>query len=155
MSLQSEVGVSLEAGDIGWVRFRLRVGGAEFAHEVSDLTDALGDLLRATLQIVCGGVASECVFDLEPGDLTLRLERGHDLNSADGVRITITEAGGGRAQAEVFIVDCASETLGEAVGTLADDIFRRGPDAFHERWDRPFPMRAHAALRQALATPGM
>lgn len=155
MSIRSEVGISLEAGEIGWVRLHLRVGGAEFAHDVGDLTDALGDLLRATLQIVCGGVASECVFDLEPGDLTLRLERGHDLRSADAVRITLTEGGGGRATTEVFLVDCASETLGEAVSALADDLFKRGPAAFHNRWERPFPERAHAALRQALATPGV
>jgi len=137
------------------VRFQLRVGDATFAHDVSDLTDALGDLVRATVQIVCGGEAAECLFELEPGELTLHLERGHGgPKLADALRVTITESGGGRISAEVFSSDCRPDNFGQAVCILADSLFERGTDAFHERWQMPFPARARAALREALATPG-
>lgn len=151
MSIRSPVKIELDAGEIGWVQFKIQVGEDAFQHHISDLTDALGDLLRATLQIVCGGFSAECVFDLEPGSLSLGLERGRgDPMVPDTLSLTMR-----RLDAQVFSAICASETFGETVLALADRLFEAGPDPFHDRWDQPFPSRAHAALRIALATPGV
>lgn len=151
MSIGAQVEVEIDAADIGWVKFALRVDDRVFEEHISDLTDVLGDLLRATLQIVSGGILAECTFDLEPGPLSLRLERGWGTPMIpDALRLTVLRRG-----AAVFSADCASETFGEAVQTLADKLVQAGSDKFHKRWDQPFPSRAYAALRTALATPGV
>ncbi|PZQ65667.1 MAG: hypothetical protein DI570_00770 [Phenylobacterium zucineum] len=151
MSIRSPVKIELDAGEIGWVQFKLQVGEDAFEHHISDLTDALGDLLRATLQIVSGGFSAECVFDLEPGPLSLRLERGLGKPMVpDTLSLSVR-----RLDVLAFSAVCASETFGEAVLALANGLFEAGPDRFHDRWDQPFPSRAHAALRIALATPGV
>ncbi|MEW5688000.1 MAG: hypothetical protein AB1942_24050 [Pseudomonadota bacterium] len=143
--------IELDAGEIGWVQFKIQVGDYAFEHHISDLTDALGDLLRATLQIVAGGLVAECNFNLEPGPLSLRLQRGQgDPMVPDTLSLIVRRLG-----VQVFSAVCASETFGEAVLALADQLFEAGRDRFHDRWDQPFPSRAHAALRIALATPGV
>lgn len=152
----SEVELFLEAGEIGWVQFGLSIGDAQFSHRVSDLTDALGDLARAAVQIVCGGHTAECIFNLEPGDLIIHLDRGlsHPTNP-HALLVKVIESRNQGDRVERFSAICSSETFGEAVRTLVDDLFGRGAEAFHDRWDRPFPVRARAALHQALATPGV
>lgn len=151
MSIRSPVKIELDAGEIGWVQFTLQVGQETFEHHISDLTDALGDLLRATLQIVSGGLSAECIFELEPGPLSLRLERGRgDPMAPDSLSLTVR-----RLNVQVFSAVCASETFGKAVLALADRSLEAGADRFHDRWGQPFPSRAHAALRSAVATPGV
>ena len=147
-----DVVFGLDAGDTGWVAFSLRVGSDEFTYDVSDLTDALGDLLRATLQIVCGGRTAEAVFELEPGDFFIRLERQAVAGrSVIGIRIC-EERGSG--EVELFRAEAGSDLFAEAVLRAANSILAAGgEEAFAERWDFAFPSRALAALESALAVP--
>ncbi|OIQ66099.1 hypothetical protein GALL_523350 [mine drainage metagenome] len=154
-----EIAVALDAGETGWVRFALQVGPNAFEYEISDLTDALGDLLRATLHIVCGGEVAQWAFELEPGECKVRLERVVEpLAILDGLRITITEkrypsAGEGCVR-ELFVARCTPDRFGAAVLAQANAILHQvGFEAFRTRWGRPFPLRAFEALRLALSTP--
>jgi hypothetical protein len=158
------VSLSIDAGEIGWVLFKLRIGEHEFSQHVGDLTDLVGDLVRTTLQIVCGGFESRCVFDLEPGECRVDLTRSPErlqkpprmVQGELGVSITFAfdnEDVTRKRAAKAYRAVCTVEEFGAAVLAEAEAILARdGVDAFEYRWDRAFPHKAVDALRQAMPT---
>ena len=143
--------IGMDAGEIGWVRFTLRVAQQEFSYDISDLTDALGDLIRAALQIACGGHIAQAVFQLEPGDLFIHLERVVPSNPKLQIRIR-EERGAG--EIELYRAEAGPDQFAKAVlGAAGVILATSGEKGFETRWDRPFPVRAMAALKRALATP--
>jgi hypothetical protein len=117
--------------------------------------DALGDLLRAALQIADGGQQAWCSFDREPPEWRLLLDRDIDpellfvrvLEFPDSYTQRAPEGG-----QLCFSSDCSSDRFARAVCSAAAAVLsEKGEDGYSEWWGLPFPERALSSLKATLA----
>lgn len=163
MSLPEQpITVEFDLGQHGWGSCSLWIGDHSFVMaSVSDTTDALGDLLRAALQIAVGGRRASCSFDREPHEWRLLLQRNWD-HAADRDVFTVNvrefesiyaeqpdEAG-----LEAFTVQCDPEAFVMAIQNAAERVLTdHGHDGYAKLWSEKFPDRAFSALQAALRLP--
>lgn len=153
--------------DHGWASFRLRCGAAEITiGSFGHCTDPLPDLLRAAATLIAGGSYAEAVFDGEPPLWGLALEPvARSPARAPVLRLDLM-AGGERMPFSALVKTwprtlltghVTAEEFGRAMVRAADALLGScGESGYAERWtsftsDEPFPHRALAALRTALA----
>lgn len=148
------VQIAINGSGAGWADCILSVGANTFPMDgVSYCTDALGDLLRAALQIATGGREATCAFDREPHEWRLVLQRDVDpdhlflriLEFPDFHRDAPTEAGD-----ECFRAECAALEFTLSVERAATALLaEKGEGAYQEWWGMPFPHVAPTALKAA------
>jgi hypothetical protein len=137
----------------GWAEARVKSGSASAHLRVSYLSDALGDLLLAVLDIHRGAPAATCSWEEEPGEWRW-------LFTARGDRLEVRILGfkdmydhepvsAGR---EVFAADEPADDVTRAVAGAARRLLdEMGEDEYHRRWvEHPFPIEALVALEETL-----
>lgn len=159
-----EIDFEIEADAVGRAHLHIRAG--EAAHtilSISDATDALGDLIRAALQVVTGASFASATFEGEPTQNALSFlsqTLGHDtdslrLNRIGRLRVMVYAddralvAGDGR---EAFQGACTVKDFAHAVLRTAEST--RDPfsdEEYKSYWNDLFPKRALHALQAALA----
>jgi hypothetical protein len=143
----------------GWAELELRIGQESFTVDgISYTTDALGDLLRATLMIATGEWSASVSFDGEPRES--RLIAGNVWDEALRRRrfrvrmLEFADIGSHQPDEEgvlVFDAECEARDLAAAVRDAASRLWDEGAESY--RWrDIPFPLRALRALETALTT---
>lgn len=156
------IGLDLDAS--GWATLQISMGAGSYAIAgFGDCTDAFGDLARAALAVVTGGLEARVSFDGEPNEWRLLLLRPQTFDGPDRLTLRvlefrdIVEALPDSEGVEAFSADIETDAFGHAVlaalQSLSADV-----ETFHTRWRAPegFPTRPTAALAAALqvqATP--
>lgn len=158
----AEVALAYRLTGFGWAAFDLRIGEASIeVGTFSYLTDALGDLVRATLEIATGGYRADAVFDGEPVTWRLVLQRDWNSPHARSLHIAVDEFSdmahvGETPGTALFAGSCDAEAFARVVADAVDAVWAEfGADGYNERWaalDHGFPLRALTALKAALAT---
>ncbi|MBW8302961.1 MAG: hypothetical protein K0M78_03240 [Brevundimonas sp.] len=138
----------------GWARFTVSDGDRTFeTRGVSDLTDALGDMVRAAADMAEGAERSVFSFDGEPVETRVTLDRlsAADLRIrvvqyADIYRPSALETGDERISTTVPVAAFARTVLREA------DRIRSatGDEAYERNWGEAYPARDVEILRAAL-----
>lgn len=153
MADNDTVSVEFNITGVGWAVIVLRIGAQTYTTDsLSDLTDVLGDLVRAALTLATGGNA-RVSFDGEPVETRFVLTNLLDgIKDTGSVAITIlTFASYDTRQDDAnghkeFYGDCDVFAFGRAVLACA----KRVEAGF--AWDTyPYPARAVHALEAALA----
>jgi hypothetical protein len=156
-------GVEIEfvPAGVGIADCTLRIGGARFTMGgICYTTDALGELLRAAVQIATGGFQAVCRFDCEPAEWRLLLDREWRSATNDFVwNLRVFDLDDFYSDApledrrEAFEGKCDGEEFATAIARMASAVLSAmGPEGYEEWWCQPFPFRASAALGAALAT---
>ena len=170
------ISMSYALHESGWASFRVRCGEAEFAiAQFGNVTDGLGDIVRAALSVVTGGSYAEVLFDCEPRRWGLAVEPAGLEDIQDPpfrvCRVSISDGGGdslkdiGYSGRPVWSWDCApafevfvrSDDFGKAVLEMAEVVRTQFSDgAYRERWGHyasleGFPLRGLTALSAALS----
>lgn len=122
---------------------------------VTYLTHPLGDLVRTALCFVTGGERASCIFEREPDQWRVDLER--DERDGEHVKFTvwsIFESGDEhptQRDKRIFEARCTVESFGRAIEREADRVLNeQGLEGYRGKWRHRFPRRALAALRVAL-----
>lgn len=143
----------------GWINLTLRIGDEVYLLDwLSDTGDVVGDVLRATLEIVAGGQRGMAHLEREPMEYRLILERRWEsLLQRTIFRIRLLEFPDIYAEAPDaeghtrFSVACDPLLVGRAIHTAAARLLavadEKGDLAW---WGLPFPFRAFYALEAAL-----
>ncbi len=150
------VEITIQASGAGWADYVLVLGSQTFSMDgVSYCSDALGDLLRAALQLAAGGREANCAFDREPYEWRLNLQVDVDperlflrvLEFPDFQKQSPTETG------EVcFRGECGTRDFTLAVERAAVALLNEKGDAgYRDWWNMPFPSAALRALQAAHA----
>jgi hypothetical protein len=178
MRAEQDVEVSFTKAGSGWANCKVRVGAQQFTMaSLSYTTDAIGDLIRAALQIATGGGSATVSFDREPAEWRIRLQRSWEgVPRAEVFRVRISESdchpmnlipanvldhfgieydpetvGREAPLVQLFEAECDPDAFARAV--LAAGATLRDSNASAEWWHLPFPSRAYSALEAALALP--
>lgn len=154
-----ETDVSFDRVGQGWANCTFTVGERVLTLDwISDTTDALGDLLRAAVQIAAGGADAVARFDREPAELRVLFERRWEgVPQQQVFRVKVLEFPDIYADAPVEegvlrdYVECDAMAFASAV-RAAGAKFLQSVDASGcvDWWGLPFPHRAFAALEAAL-----
>lgn len=166
------VGFSFELHDAGWASLETMVGGRSFTiPSFGYMTDGLGDLVRAALQVATGGSHVGVIFDEEPQRWGLALEpTGLSDTNKRIARLTIRDGGtalsaDGWSNPAVWrwatqpVLEGYVETdnFARAVQIITASARARYSDAVYRgRWGyhgslEGFPLRGLKALEAALA----
>lgn len=168
--------MSYKLEESGWASFQLRCGESEFTiSDFGDLTDGLGDIVRAALSLVTGTSRVDVVFDAEPQFWGLAVEPAGLADEAPTpfrvCRVTIRDGGGGSLTdveysgrpvwlwpSEVLLDGYVrSDDFGAATLRMAEAVRAEFDDAaYRERWGHyasleGFPLRGLKALSTALS----
>lgn len=155
------VAMTFDLGKHGWGSCKIEVGHEAFEMtSISYVTDALGDLLRATLVVVAGGGSADCIFEREPAGWRLTLAREWSaLDNIHRFRVRVAECDNTYAEnaegdwAELFSALCDVEAFAMSVEQAASKVLLdHGVDGYFDEWSQPFPIKALESLRTALAT---
>lgn len=154
------VKITIKDGGPGWADYVLAIGSKTFVMEgASYCSDALGDLLRAALQIAAGGREATCGFDREPQEWRLHLQRDVDSRRLFVGVLEFPDFQGNapiEAGEECFRSECDAREFTLAVEDAARAVFSdKGDVGYREWWNMPFPEGALAALRAAHEMPAM
>jgi hypothetical protein len=166
------VGFSFELDDAGCASLETKVGDRSFTIPAfGNMTDGLGDLVRAALQVATGETHVGVIFDEEPQRWGLALEpAGLSYNKERIARLTIRDSGtalgadgwsnqavwrwGTQPVLEGYV---ATDTFAHAVQIVTASARARYSDAvYRQRWGyygslEGFPLRGLKALQAALA----
>ena len=166
------VGFSFELHDAGWASLETKVGRRSFTIPAfGNMTDGLGDLVRAALQVATGESYTGVIFDEEPQRWGLALEPSGLSDANERIaRLTIRDGGTALsadgwsnrpvwrwATKPVLEGFVETDTFAHAVQIVAASARARYSDAVcRERWGYPgsregFPLRGLKALEAALA----
>lgn len=167
------VGFRFDLHNAGWASLETSVGGRSFMIPAFGyMTDGLGDLVRAALQVATGETHVGVIFDEEPQRWGLALEPAGLSNANERIaRLTIRD-GGTALSAEgwsnpavwrwatqpVLEGYVATDTFAHAVQIVTASARARYSDVvYRERWGyhgslEGFPLRGLKALQAALAT---
>jgi hypothetical protein len=145
-----------ELAGAGWADARISHKGNYRNMAVSYLSDALGDMARAAVQLLRGGREVSFSFQDEPGEHRWILSRGE----ADSLRIRVfwfDDAFSARRQergTEVFACDCAVlDFVGQVSYVLQSVLADEGVEGYRRRWQNyEFPLDSFTEL-QRLLTP--
>jgi hypothetical protein len=150
----------------GWAILDLQCAGRSYRIDsFGNMTDGLGDVVRAALALITGADYAQVIFDCEPQIWGLALEPRLADGPCRHVRVTIRE--GGTSQSDLPVLRWPSAPTFEA--TVGADDFARAAHAAASRlrenfddvayratWGHPgsfegFPLRGLAAIEAALA----
>jgi hypothetical protein len=153
---------------------RVSCGHSTFSiREFGNVTDGLGDLVRAALAVATGQIYADVMFDAEPQRWGLAVEpAGLSDNHTRVMRLTIKDGGRTfssegmsglpvREWVSVPLLDChvTSDDFARAVQQIASEARRDFDDAtYRGMWGHAgsvegFPLRALKALETALTIP--
>jgi len=137
----------------GWAEARVKSGSASAHLRVSYLSDALGDLLLALLDLRWGAPAARCSWEEEPGEWRW-------LFATYGDRLEVRILGfkdmydhePDSAGREVFAAHEPADDVIKAVAGAARQLLdEMGADEYHRRWvEHPFPTETLVALEETL-----
>lgn len=142
---------------IGWCRATLSDNRQQIDLVASYLSDALGDLVHAVVQLLEGATDASCNWEQEPGTTCWLLSR-----HGDDLQITITQTDlnphlwsgsvDSRTFEVVFESYCALRQFSlQLVDQLKELLATVGVDGYVERWlDAPFPMEGYERLMHLL-----
>lgn len=142
----------------GWASLTFRQDGREgriglFGRN----SDALGDLLRATLHVATGGPEATVLFDGEPEAWRLRLAQTIPPSGRMQFSITYSEAGFDRRSPEGGAISFELETplddfVAAVISAAREAWTSFGPKGYAVAWGgfEGFPLRALVALEAAL-----
>lgn len=155
--------ITYDLGQHGWSSFVLKVGDVSTkVGEFGYCTDALGDLVRAALEIAAGAYRSVVSFDAEPTEWRLVLQRDWTSPEASTLIIQVLTFPDLAAEAPLekgelhFEARCDADEFARAVSDAAAAIWEAyGPEGYNKVWSGPvgFPRRALTALEAALSMP--
>ena len=143
-----------QLGGDGWACARFSDGAHCREMGVSYLSDGLGDMARAALQLLRGNREVSFSFQDEPGEHRWTLSRGE----ADSLRVRIfwsqhnfNERFPGRAN-EVFACHCAVlDFVGQVAHVLQTLLIQEGIDGYKFRWkNHEFPLATFNEIRRLL-----
>jgi hypothetical protein len=146
---------------VGIADCTLRIGAARFTMGgICYTTDALGELVRAAVQMATGGSQAICRFDCEPAEWRMVLDREWRSSTNDFVwNLRVFDLGDFYSDLPLddhrkrFEAKCDGEEFAAAIARTASAVLSAlGPDGYEEWWCQPFPLRASAALDAALAS---
>ena len=168
------VSFSFELHDAGWASLETTVGGRSFTIPAFGyMTDGLGDLVRAALQVATGESHLGVIFDEEPQRWGLALEPAGLSKANERIaRLTIRD-GGRELSADGWINQdvwrwatppvlegyVETDTFANAVRIVTASARARYSDAvYREKWGyagslEGFPLRGLKALEAALSIP--
>jgi hypothetical protein len=157
--MADQVALSLEyrLTGCGWSECRLVSSRAEVTITASYLTDALGNLAAAALELLNGASSARCSFDEEPG------EYRWVLDAAEGsllVRVLeFQELWSDAPDTEgtvVFRCSCTVLTFGTAVyEALSRVLAKEGMAGYKSKWvEHAFPLDAFRQIEAVLTTRG-
>jgi len=140
----------------GWADARISHNSGYRDMAVSYLSDALGDMARAALQLLCGAREASFSFQDEPGEHRWILSHGE----ADSLYIRILwfeDSFSPRPQGrggEVFMCECAVlDFVGQVSSVLQNLLADEGIEGYMRRWQsHEFPLEAFTEI-QRLLTP--
>lgn len=166
------VGFSFELHDAGWASLETKVGGRSFTIPAFGyMTDGLGDLVRAALQVATGESHIGVIFDEEPQRWGLALEPAGLSDTNERIARLMIRDGGTALSADgwsnlavwrwatqpVLEGFVETDTFAHAVQIVTASARARYSDAvYRERWGyhgslEGFPLRGLKALETALA----
>jgi hypothetical protein len=139
----------------GWADARISDQSSYRDMAVSYLSDSLGDMARAALQLLRGAREVSFSFQDEPGEHRWTLSRGE----ADSLRIRILwfeDTFSPRAQehgTEVFECDCAVlDFVGQVSSVLQTLLQDEGIEGYRRRWqNHEFPLHTLTEIQRLLA----
>lgn len=153
---ERDVSISFDKAGSGWADVTLRVGAQHLTLDaISYTTDALGDLVRAALQIAVGGSEVTVCFDREPVEWRLTLLAHGQLLALRVLDFPdISDAAAEEQGRERFKAECDREAFAQAVADAAARVLADVQPNGFARWSdqNPFPYRAFGALQAALVT---
>ena len=140
----------------GWADARISDNSSYRDMTVSYLSDALGDMARAALQLLRGAREASFSFEDEPGEHRWILSRGE----ADSLRIRILwfedtfSPPSQERGTEVFKCDCAVlDFVGQVSSVLQTVLADEGIEGYMRRWQHhEFPLGTFTEI-QRLLTP--
>lgn len=151
----SPVSITYHMGQYGWAHFELALGDEEL--EVGPFgycTDALGDLVRAALQLATSAYGAEVSFDGEPCEWRLIVDEGWKPEMR--LRVLFFQDGElAETEGKLLIEGTVSaDDFARAVQNVAQGIWDTyGADGYNDAWigQRGFPLRGLKALDAALS----
>ncbi len=148
--------ISYKLVGTGWAECKVTDENKQVTVTASYLSDALGALSEAVLNMMTGVHETRASFDEEPGEYRWVFTRQND--SDDKVHLQIiefTELWSGKPDedgAVIFESSCSADQLGKAMVTCLDavkDIY--GDAGYKEKWvEHEFPSKTHAQLKKYL-----
>jgi hypothetical protein len=138
----------------GWANITATHGATGFSHDVSYITDALGDLLQGAIDLIRGSETVSIRFAQEPGGVRFVWRR-----STDSVRfvalwfsdftLTGMQDELGDLEFDQFV---PAEQISRSVYAAALWVLHTyGTDGYLDQWhNAPFPMKQFHALRREL-----
>jgi hypothetical protein len=149
--MPSEVRFTYRLAGTGWSEGRLVIGDRFADATASYLSDALGDLLRAALELARGAENARASWDEEPGEYRWIFNR-----TGERVRVRVLAFPEWRAIMDApdedgeMLLD-ASCAVGELIAAIAAGarkvLHEWGEDGYEAKWvDHPFPSRELEAL---------
>ena len=138
----------------GWSKCVVSCGEQSCVTTASYLSDALGNLVRASVALLSGFSAVTFSFEEEPGEYRWVI-RSPRLNEIDVVILQFPDLYSGQPDQEgqeIFRVRCVPETFAEAVHEAASRVLKEeGEAGYAEKWaEHPFPTQQLEELRRHL-----
>ena len=145
--------IRLDIEDHGWASVVVSYGNHSFeTNGVSNLTDALGDMIRAAVDLLRRADSCRFSFDGEPMETRWVLDR----DAVDEVRLRILQfpdiyrSSASDPGVERFSAVMAADSFARAVPREADRIhFELGEADYEKRWGIAAPARQLESLRTA------
>lgn len=153
----SEITFTYRLIGIGWSRATLSHNRQQIELVASYLSDALGDLVHAVVQLLEGAASASCNWEQEPGAARWLLDRhGDDLHitimQTDSSSYEWSESADPRTFETVFESCCSLRQFASQVIEQLDALLASvGVKGYAERWlEAPFPVEGYERLKQLL-----
>lgn len=138
----------------GWAEATVSNGSEYRSMNVSNLSDALGDMTAAVLRLLQGSGREEVSFLDEPGEHVWTLRRqdaGLLIVEVKWFEDWIQEVGSEAGQ-EVFLATCSLLDFAREIRAALDRLLERyGIEGYSQKWlEHEFPATEHAHLAAAI-----
>jgi hypothetical protein len=138
----------------GWAECDLTVRDTRLTMTVSYTSDALRDLLDATIEMLRNSESATASFDEEPGEYRWCLERISDNKLNIKIR-WFDDVASGKPDCEgklLFDQSCGKRTFGSAIAAACGKLLSEiGIEDYRRKWLRyPFPENEYAKLTEIL-----
>jgi hypothetical protein len=152
--VETEARVDYRLTGHGWSEADVVIGQQQAHLTASYICDALGDLVRAGLEMAAGGSAARVTWALEPGCYRWKFDRrGADLD------VEIWSYAGDWSYVEpetdgllVMHAECTIRALCRAISVAAHSVLSmHGADAYLDDWGTAFPTNDLAGLDSLIA----
>ena len=144
-------------GDAGWADASIADEGAQLECRISYLSDALGDMAQAAVQLLNGARATSFSFQDEPGEHRFLLTRGEadrlDIRVLSFKETFAPQSAHAEKQASVvFRSHCAvMDFVGQVSANLHDILTKFGLKGYKDAWTKDdFPMASYREIQRHL-----